>query len=174
MRGPCPVKADKMAYPNIAVADVRDGISHITTTIKSDARVTKLIIEATRWIESKMHSKVDITAIKALSTTPGTWQDIIIYRTRALVLAEAYGTSRALNSEDIKTWNELAISIVNELIEGTSKLLDADSNLLETGMNFKGVESNKNGADASHDKPLLGMGVDGVGVNNVNDEEIYP
>jgi len=162
-----------MAYPNVSAAEVRNGIAHITVTIKSDARLLELITEAKDWLEARMHSKVDLDAVKALATTPPTWKLIIIYRTRALVLADAYGTSRATNINDITAWQTLADEILNGLIDGSSKLLDASGNLIATGINYAGISSNKAGADEEHKVPAFGYGDDGEGKTDINDGTVY-
>lgn len=161
-----------MSYPNVTATEVRNGISHITTTLVSDARIAELILEATRYVESRFAGKIDLTALKALSTTPGLWKDMIIYKSRSLTLIDRYQSARTNTTTDIQGWSDMCDNLIKDILNNSQKILDADGNIVKAGAGYYGVISNKNEADDQH-KGYFGPGDSGEHVNDINDGTVY-
>jgi hypothetical protein len=162
-----------MAYPNITATQVRNGIKHVNTTLVTDARITNdLILEATRYVESKFAGKIDLTALKALATTPPLWQDMIIYKCRSLTLMDIYNSARTTDTTDIEGWNNMCDNLIKDIISNAQKLLDASGNIIAVGVAFFGIESNKKEADDQH-KGYFGHGDQGEHKNDINDGTVY-
>jgi len=161
-----------MSYPNITATEVRNGISHITTTLVTDARVNELILEGTRYVESRFSGKIDLTALKALATTPGLWKDMIIYRSRALVLIDRYQSARTGTTTDIQSWIQMCDDLIKQILSGVMTILDADGNVIKAGSKYFSVSSNKKEADDQH-QGYFGPGEVGEHVNDINDGTVY-
>jgi len=136
--------------PYSTVTELRNNAKLVTIDLMDDTKVTDRIIQADKYIKSRLTGIIDFSLI---ITTPDYINLLSQYKTAELCFIYLYGAKReAKNVNDVEYWRQNFEDLINSIIEGEVKLIDGSGNNIQDDTNLI------NNISRPDIKPAFGLG----------------